>query len=91
VFALLSRLLLTRSDHAELLAGVARAYGPAAEPVVPALLTAFGRQLACGPVRNLLAAVRALVPDPEGAVRAHFAADPELVRDALRALRQPVG
>jgi hypothetical protein len=72
------------------LARAARAYGPAAEPAVPALLTAFGRQLARGQVHNLLAAVRELVPDPEGAVRAHFAADPELVREALWALRQPV-
>jgi hypothetical protein len=85
-----ARLLMTRVGHAELLASVARAYGPAAEPAVPALLTAFGRQLVRGEVRNLLAAVRELVPDPEGAVRAHFAADPELVRDALWALRQPV-
>jgi hypothetical protein len=51
-------------------------------------LTAFGRQLVRGEVRNLLA-VQDLVPDPEGS-SAKCADDPELVRDALWALRQPV-
>jgi hypothetical protein len=87
----LIRLLTQYPDQGELLARAARAYGPAAAPAVPALLSALGRQLGRGgEYRDLLAAVRALVPDPEEAVRKHFAADPELVRHALWELWQPV-
>ncbi len=85
-----ARLLAARPESAGALAAAVRAYGADAGPAVPALLDAFGRQLAGGEVREVVAAVRALVPDPEARVRAHFAADPELVRHALWELRQPV-
>lgn len=84
------RLFKDRPDHAEFLARIAKVYGQSAEPVFPSLLDALGSQLSRGEVRHLLAALRELLPDPEQAVRTHFAADPELVRHAIWALRQPI-
>lgn len=85
-----ARLLPRHPAHVGMLAGVLRWCGDAAGPAVPALLDAFGRELLSGNLREVLAAVRALVPDPEAAVREHFAADAELLRHALWELRQPV-
>jgi hypothetical protein len=87
------RLLDTQPKHTELLARVARAYGAAALPAVPALLEAFGRQLSLGrgQVRELLAVLRELVPNLEGYIRKQFATDPDLLNDALWELRHQDG
>lgn len=76
--------------HAGSLALLAKSYGPAAEPVLPALLDALAYQLAegVGEFQVVLAVIRDMTPDPESLLRKHFATDPEMVRLALWELRQ---
>ena len=87
VVAEVAYLLPRKPEHAGLLAKILRDYGPAAGPAIPALMDAFGRELASGQVGEVLAAVRELVPDLEARARKHFARDPELLQHALWELR----
>ncbi|WP_439623508.1 HEAT repeat domain-containing protein [Gemmata sp.] len=86
---------LLRSHPADAgpLARVAKAYGAAAEPALPALLDAIGHQLSkgVGELHTALAVVRELAPDPEALIREHFASDPELRRLALWEMQHSVG
>jgi hypothetical protein len=87
----IARLLARHPNYAGLLAGALRAYGPDATPAIPALLDVFGREAATGgAVREVMAAVRDLVPDLEAQVRNHFAADPELLALVQWELKQPI-
>jgi hypothetical protein len=90
VVAEIARLLVRQPRYAALLVSALRAYDDCS-PAIPALLTALGREVANGgAIREVLTAVRALVPDPESQIRAHFTSDPELRRQILWELGQPV-
>jgi len=85
----IARLFPRKPFSAGLLARALLSYKAEAEPAVPALLDALGRDGGTGnEFFQVLAVVRSLVPDAEARIREHFATDPELQKLVLWQLKQ---